>query len=146
MAIEKCSHDDYLLIIKDLPSFWGSDRTAKFHHPMFVHEFRNTSYVVREEGRILAYLFGFNSQIGELGYIHLAATREEARGLGYARSLYDHFFSVMRESGKLRIKVVTSPENEASIAFHEHLGFERIELARDYAGPGADRVILEKEL
>jgi hypothetical protein len=36
--------------------------------------------------------------------------------------------------------------NEVSVAFHESLGFEVDRVAKDYDGPGEDRVLLVKRL
>jgi RimJ/RimL family protein N-acetyltransferase len=36
--------------------------------------------------------------------------------------------------------------NEASVAFHKALGFEVEKVARDYDGPGEDRVLFVKHL
>jgi hypothetical protein len=36
--------------------------------------------------------------------------------------------------------------NEVSVAFHEALGFEVDRVAKDYDGPGEDRVVLVRRL
>jgi RimJ/RimL family protein N-acetyltransferase len=36
--------------------------------------------------------------------------------------------------------------NEASVAFHKALGFEVEKVAKDYDGPGEDRVLFVKRL
>ena len=41
---------------------------------------------------------------------------------------------------------MTSPVNEGSIAFHESLGFVAERVAKDYDGPGEDRVLFVKRL
>ena len=50
---------------------------------------------------------------------------------------------------------MTIPENSASLAFHEHMGFTakgsggspfQAPVVADHAGPGQHRVVLEREL
>jgi hypothetical protein len=44
------------------------------------------------------------------------------------------------------VRCVTSPADQESVAFHEALGFEVDRVAKDYDGPGEDRVLLLKRL
>lgn len=64
MQLDLCTHQDFLDILTDLKDFWGSasERVRRVHHPMFVHEFGDTAWAVREDGRVIAYLFAFWSQ------------------------------------------------------------------------------------
>ena len=48
--------------------------------------------------------------------------------------------------GRSLVRCVTSPLNEGSIAFHESLGFSVESVAKDYDGPGEDRVLFVKHL
>jgi ribosomal protein S18 acetylase RimI-like enzyme len=41
---------------------------------------------------------------------------------------------------------VTSPANEASVAFHTSIGFEVERVAANYDGRGGDRVLLVRRL
>lgn len=50
-----------------------------------------------------------------------------------------------RAQDATRLKAITSPDNKGSIAFHQRLGFD-VHVVKDYNGPGADRVVLTKEL
>lgn len=81
MRLERCTHADFLEILSDLGDFWGTDRARAVHHPMFVHEFADTTWVVWEEGRVIAYLFGFWSQAEPVGYMHLVAVRAVINGV-----------------------------------------------------------------
>ena len=38
--------------------------------------------------------------------------------------MYNHFFSLCREQGRVIIQACTSPVNTGSISFHQNLGFE----------------------
>ena len=97
MEIDRCTHQDFLGILTDLEDFWGSDRARAVHHPMFVHEFGDTAWVVREDGRVVGYLFGFWSQTEPIGYIHLVGVRRSHQRLGIGRSLYERFEALARE-------------------------------------------------
>ena len=153
-ALERISHEDFLAIVDDLPAFWGSDRTRSYHHPMFVHEFGDTARLLRPRGEIEAYIFGFMSQTEPTGYVHLIGVRDRSKGKGIGRGLYGWFEDEARRRGCDRIKAVTSPLNEASIAFHRALGFQllgesdgfAVPVVKDYAGRGEDIVVFVKSL
>ena len=51
---------------------------------------------------------------------------EEARRLGAARRLYQHLFKTLAELGFANALAGITLPNEASIGFHEHMGFELI--------------------
>ncbi len=154
MEIDRCTHQDFLDILTDLEDFWGSDRARGVHHPMFVHEFGDTAWVVREDDRVVAYLFGFWSQTEPIGYIHLVGVRRSHQRRGVGRSLYEQFERHARERGCTGLKALTPIINTDSIAFHRHLGFtlvgepneDGIPLVQDYFGPGMPRVVFEKRL
>jgi aromatic-L-amino-acid decarboxylase len=149
MEIDRCTRADYDAIMADLAAFWGSDRTRALHHPTWVHEFGDTAYAARVDGRLVGYLFGFRAQTGPVAYVHLVGVRAEARRLGAARSLYARFARDARERGCTEVKAITSPGNAASIAFHRALGMQPVgdagadgvPVVRDYGGPGEDRVV-----
>lgn len=154
VELERCTHQDFLDMLTVLEDFWGTDRARPVHHPMFVHEFGDTAWVVWEDGRIVAYLFGFWSQTEPAGYIHLVAVRRSHQGRGIGRWLYEQFEARARERGCTKLKALTPPVNTDSIAFHRRLGFallgepkeEGIPLVQDYFGPGVPRVVFEKPL
>jgi GNAT superfamily N-acetyltransferase len=153
MNIEQCTVDDFLAIVGDLPAFWGSDRTRAVHHPMFLREFGDTAFVVREGSTVAAYLFGFISQTEPVGYVHLIAVRDNHRRRGLGRALYARFAKVALERGCARLKAITTPSNALSIAFHRSLGMrivgagaDEVCVVRDYSGPGEDRVVFEQSI
>jgi ribosomal protein S18 acetylase RimI-like enzyme len=113
----------------------------------FVH-FEGTSYVMDDDdGQLAAFLIGFLSQAdADEAYIHFVGVSPERRGEGLGRQLYERFFADAGAHGRSTVRCVTSPVNEASVAFHKALGFEVEKLARDYDGPGEDRVLFVKRL
>jgi hypothetical protein len=48
MNITRCTKSDYDHIVSELSDFWGHDRNRSLHHPMFVNEFRDSAYVIRD--------------------------------------------------------------------------------------------------
>jgi GNAT superfamily N-acetyltransferase len=153
MTIENCTIDDYNQITKDIVDFWGSNRTLHLHHPYLVYEFGNTAFVIRDNGMVIAYLFGFFSQTESVGYVHLIGVREKYQKQGLGESLYDKFIQICKAKGIKKIKAMTIPENAKSISFHQKrigmtlLGLpnqDGINVVRDYSGLNNDRVVFEK--
>jgi GNAT superfamily N-acetyltransferase len=154
MQLDRCTHRDFLEILSELQDFWGTDRARHVHHPMFVQEFGDTAWVIRNNGKVIAYLFGFWSQTEPVGYIHLVGVRRANQRHGIGRWLYDEFEQRAKEHGCERLKAITPVVNGDSVAFHRRLGFELvgepneegIPVVADYFGPGMPRVVFEKRL
>jgi len=115
---------------------------------LFFLHFEGTSFVAEdEEGDLAAFLCGFLSQTdSDEAYIHFVGVSPEHREEGVGRTLYERFFDEVRAQGRSVVRCVTSPVNEGSVAFHEALGFEIDRVAKDYDGPGEDRILLVKRL
>ena len=152
MNVERCTAEDFAQILAETVEFWGNDRTVAFHHPMFLHEFGETAFVIREGERVAAYLLAFTTApaAGErVAYAHLVGVRESYRRRGLGQRLYRHFIQVAAARGCTRLKAITAPANCGSIAFHTALGMEMqgepgedgIPVVRDYSGPGIHRVV-----
>jgi GNAT superfamily N-acetyltransferase len=154
MEVTKCEKADFDQILTEIYDFWGSDRTLHLHHPTLIYEFGNSTYVIREANKVVAYLFGFLSQTGPVGYIHLISVRQGHRRRGLGETLFSHFADFARKNGCTTIKAITTASNVTSLAFHKSIGMypsgessaERISVVRDYSGPGADRVVLQMKL
>lgn len=154
MEITRCVMEDFHQIVSHLGEFWGSDHTLHLHHPLFVHEFGDTAYVIKDGDTVAAYLFGFLSQSEPTAYVNVVAVRRNHRRRGLGRRLYEHFSAYAVSRGCRQLKAVTSPGNAESIAFHLSLGMETmgtlndqgIRVVRDYSGPGQDMVVFVKRL
>jgi GNAT superfamily N-acetyltransferase len=154
MEIRHCTKADYDQIVAQVEDFWGSDRTLGLHHPMFVYEFGNSAYVIKDGDCVAAYLFGFLSQTEPTAYVHLVGVRTTYRRQGLGRRLYDNFVAFARTQGCTELKAITTPGNKESLAFHRAWGMELtgkpnregIPVMEEYAGPGQDRVVLRKKL
>ncbi len=160
MKITNCTMDDFQEIHRRFAEFWPSGdavflrRVRAVHHPMFVHEFGNTSYVVKECGKVVAYLFCLYSQTEAAGYMHALCVHPDYRGRGIATQLCQHFIAEARAHGCKYLKSSTSPGNTTSIAFHRSLSMQLtgdtekdgVLYFRDYAGPGEHRVVFRKDI
>lgn len=152
--ILNCNHSDFLQILTEIEDFWGNNRTLSYHHPMFVNEFGNTSFVIKNNERIIAYLFGFISQTEQVGYVHLVAVRQKHQSKGLGKLLYKHFIAYLKSIGIQNLKAITTPTNEKSINFHLSIGMKMtgienengIKVIKDYSGLGQDRVVFKMSL
>ncbi len=154
MQITICTKEDFDSILTHFNEFWDHDRTLALHHPTLINEFGNSAFVVKEGDKVVAYLFGFLSQTGPVGYVQLLAVRQGYRRQGLANKLYEHFSQFARAHGCKQLKAITSPLNTLSISFHKSIGMRLwgdtidagVPLVRDYAGPGKDRVVFCKDI
>jgi ribosomal protein S18 acetylase RimI-like enzyme len=155
-TIEPVRDGDLAEILRNFERFWGDHPHAEmlrhFHHPMFFREFADTAFVARRppegdraDAEIVGYLLGFVAPTGD-GYIHFVAVRDDGRGLGLGRRLYETFTAVALERGATALKALTSSSNERSIAFHRRMGFTEMTLDEDYAGSGRARIIMRRPL
>ncbi|WP_067929327.1 GNAT family N-acetyltransferase [Alicyclobacillus shizuokensis] len=150
MQLRNIREQDYGPIISVIDHWWGGRRMADMLPRLFFQHFQDTSFVVEENGRIIAFLVGFVSQSQpEQAYIHFVGVHPEFRQRGLACQLYDRFFAVVRERGCREVRCITSPANQSSIAFHTAMGFEiepgdaevdGVQVTTDYDGRGGDRV------
>ncbi len=148
MEIRHAEPADYGRVIGRVNAWWGGREMAPMLPRLFFVHFEGTSYVVDDdEGQLAAFLIGFLSQTDpDEAYVHFVGVSPEHRGEGLGRQLYERFFDDARAAGRIRVRSVTSPANEESVAFHEALGFEAERVAHDYDGPGEDRVLFVKAL
>ncbi|MBK8805695.1 MAG: GNAT family N-acetyltransferase [Bacteroidales bacterium] len=155
MKIENCTMTDYNQIVNEIVEFWGSNRTLHLHQPYLIHEFGNTAFVIKEKGKVIAYLFGFFSQTESVAYVHLVAVREQNQREGLGLKLYEHFINIAKSKGIAKIKAITTPSNTSSISFHENqIGMnmlgkpneDGINIIKNYSGVKNDRVVFEKRI
>ena len=156
--IEPMTRADFLDIVDAHAEFWESDLTVRLHHPVFIEEFGDTAFVIRRSGRIIAYLLGVIAPATRTAYVHMVATRRDARGGGLARALYEHLADIGRARGCTRLKATADAHNELSLRFHLALGmemqgevaddaaFEGVKVVRDYLRRGSHRVVFLKDL
>lgn len=146
--IQGARDGDLADIMRDYHRFWGDQEFPRhLHHPMFFVEFGDMAFFARDEdsGQIVAYLLGFVAPTGD-GYIHFIAARDDVRGQGLGRTLYQAFEHAARGKGATGLKAITGFENETSQAFHASMGFTDQTRFEDYGGSGRPRVIMRKPL
>lgn len=157
MKITPCKKEDYDQIITDMTDFWDSshiDNLRRQHNPIYLYEFGNTAFVVREGETVIGYLFGLYSQNTPTAYVKFVGVRASHRQRGVGRALYEYFIEIAKKQGCSELKTITSPNNLISIAFHQSLlmeligepNEEGITVMKDYAGPGNDRVVFRKDI
>ena len=154
-TVRSLEPDDFEAIVSRIDDWWGRPVRSQLPRLFFEH-FTDTSFVVEEAGKVVAFLIGFLSPAQrEVAYIHFAGVDPQFRGQGIARDLYGRFAAVARAAGRTRIRAITSPENSDSIRFHRQLGFqlepsnttEPEGFAHKRYGPnGEPRVLMTKDL
>jgi ribosomal protein S18 acetylase RimI-like enzyme len=148
VTIRHAQPSDYGRVIGRLNAWWGGRDMAPMLPKLFFLHFEGTSFVADGDDEQLAgFLIGFLSQTDAAeAYIHFVGVAPERRGEGLGRQLYERFFDTVQAQGRSVVRCVTSPANRGSVAFHEALGFEVERVAKDYDGPGEDRVVFLKRL
>jgi GNAT superfamily N-acetyltransferase len=147
---------DYQPVISVVNEWWEGRIMADMLPRLFFVHFRQTSFVVENDGDIIGFLIGFASQtFADEAYIHFVGVHPDYRKNGLGRALYERFFQAVKELGRSRISCVTSPLNKGSVAFHLRMGFsmepsekivEGMSVVTDYDGRGEDRVVFSKLL
>ncbi|SDX38998.1 Ribosomal protein S18 acetylase RimI [Marininema mesophilum] len=156
MNIRNLSPKDYTTIIRVIDEWWGGRKMVDMLPKLYFDHFHNTSFVVEEEDRLVAFLIGFISPVHQQqGYIHFVGIHPEYRRLGLGRRLYKHFFAFISAQNCTMVRCITSPINKNSILFHRSMGFQLltgdvlrdgIPVHTDYDGLGNDRVVFQREL
>ncbi|MFF9813150.1 GNAT family N-acetyltransferase [Streptomyces sp. NPDC014006] len=144
LDITRATVRDLHQVVADHPRYWGERDLRALHQPVFVQEFGATCLVARADDGIRGYLVGFVTP-DRTGYVHLIATRDDSRGTGLGRRLYEAFTEAARGQGAVRLKAITSLGNSGSLAFHRSLGFEA-RAEDDYDGPGEARIVFTRLL
>ena len=156
MQLRQLSPDDYEFITSVVDAWWGGRAVRQLLPRLFFEHFTSTSFVLVDNNKRVAFLVGFRSQSQpQFAYIHFVGVDPTHRGQGLGRSLYLHFFAVLKSLGCTEVQCITSPVNKASLAFHSALEFEivpgnlvidGIAVHRDHAGSGQHRVVFRKSL
>jgi len=145
-VIRSASPADYDAIAAVVDDWWGRPVLPSLPR-LFLDHFHRTSLVAEGRHGLSAFLVGLVSPSeADQAYVHFVGVHPVVRNSGLARALYDRFFQVAREHDRHLVKAVTSPVNQASIAFHRRLGFTVRGPVPDYNGPGRDLVTFERRI
>jgi predicted GNAT superfamily acetyltransferase len=151
------TESDHGRVVAVLGPWWGGRDLSHLLPRLFFQHFTDTSTVVEDvDGTLAAFLIGFRSAARpEVAYIHFVGVDPARRGQRLGQSLYQDFFTRMRDAGCTAVHAVTSPVNTTSLAFHLRLGFtpapsstvrDGVPVHLDYDGPSQDRVVLTRPL
>ena len=148
VSIRHAHPSDYGRVIQHVNAWWDGREMEPMLPKLFFVHFEGTSLVAEtEEGELAGFLVGFLSQAhADEAYVHFVGVAPAHRGSGLGRRLYEEFFEAVRGEGRTVVRCVTSPGNEASLSFHEALGFAVEGIAEDYDGRGQSRALLVKRL
>jgi ribosomal protein S18 acetylase RimI-like enzyme len=125
MTVRLVKGSDYYVISPLINDWWNGRQMSDLLPKLFFDHFKNTSFIVEEEGEIIGFLIGFLSQsYSNEAYIHFVGIHPQHRGKGIGRHLYNQFFDVIKQNGRNIVRCVTSPVNKASIAYHTKMGFK----------------------
>ncbi|MGP3963634.1 GNAT family N-acetyltransferase [Nonomuraea sp. 3N208] len=137
---------DYDAVAAVVDEWWGRPVLASLPR-LFLDHFHGTSLVAEGPEGMAGFLVGFLSpSAADEAYIHFVGVSPAARGGGVARAMYERFFALARAHDRHVVKAITSPVNEASIAFHRRMGFTASDPVPDYNGPGTHLVTFARAL
>jgi ribosomal protein S18 acetylase RimI-like enzyme len=145
-AVRAALPEDYDAIVSVADDWWGRPVSGALSR-LFLDHFHDTSLIAERDGELAGFVVGFLSpSVPEEAYIHFTGVAPAWRRSGLARHLYELFFTTARKAGCKRVKAVTSPVNEQSIAFHRVMGFKVSPPIAGYDGPSRDRVVFLRAL
>ena len=153
-AVARCTVEDFYEIQETRETFWDGRDMRHLFHPFLLHQFGNSAFVIRDGGKLVAYLFGVLSQTEPVAYAHAIAVHPDARRHKLGQKLYAAFTAFARDRGCTHVKAITSPDNRRSIAFHRSIGMDLqgapnpdgIPVVPGYARRGVDHVVFCKTL
>jgi ribosomal protein S18 acetylase RimI-like enzyme len=156
LTIRSARAPDWDKVMEVIVGWWGGRDLRALLPRLFFQHFTDSSFVVESDGRLIAFLVGFACPTHpDEAYIHFVGVDPDLRGRGIGRMLYERFFAFAAESGRDVVRLVTSPVNKGSIAFHRRMGFavlpgdgeiDGVSVWRDYDGPGEHRVRFQARL
>lgn len=135
---------DYDQIVQVIDRWWGGP-TSALAHPIFFYELGRLARVVERDGLMVGFLFGFICPDASVGYVHLVGIHPDHRRHGVGKLLYQSFEEDCQREGCRELKAITTLGNEASVRFHQALGWTMSE-TEDYAGPGRMRIVFRRDL
>ena len=150
--LREADHGEIVTVVDD---WWDRRHVSEKLPRLFFRYFRDTSFVLEDDGRIFAFLIGVISDSQKEAYIHFVGVHPEHRKNGLAKRLYEKFSDEARRKGCDGVRCITSPVNKASISFHANIGFEiecgdgvadGVPVHTDYDGDRKDKVVFVKTL
>ena len=125
MQTRKITKADFDQIVEVIDRWWGGPM-ANFAHPMFFYELGDNALIVEENNQLVGFLLGFIVfKAPKTGYVHLVGIHPDFRRKGVGRILYETFTERCRSLGCERMKAITTPGNEGSLAASTGAGVDR---------------------
>lgn len=156
MVIRNAEESDYIKVISVINDWWGGRQMADMLPRLFFKHFGQTSFIMEENGELLAFLVGFISPAHpNEAYIHFFGVNPKYRKQGIGRKMYQHFDNYVKQQGVDTVHLVTSIVNKASIAFHTSVGYtidegdceiDGVQVHTDYDGIGSKIVLFTKKI
>src|SRR5665648_1290016 len=124
MFIRNAVESDYIKVISVINDWWGGRQMADMLPRLFFKHFGETSFIMEENGEMLAFLVCFISPAHpNEAYIHFLGVNPNCRKQGIGCKLYQHFDSQVKQKGVETVHLVTSIINKTSITYHIKMGF-----------------------
>jgi len=137
---------DYEWIIGVVDDWWRRPVSSGLPR-LFLEHFHSTSLVAEDSGKPVGFLVGFFSPSNQTeAYIHFVGVDPQMRRRSVGKELYEHFFEIARNDGRIEVKAITASINHDSIEFHRYLGFSVSPPIANYNGSGVDFVIFSRLL
>lgn len=141
-------------IALDLPIFVALDRELFPYSPWSAAQYKeefasNTRYFVTatdEAGLIVGYAGVFVPSAGVAADILTVGVVPENRGKGIARQLMVLITQWAEGHGSRAMMLEVKTDNEAAIGLYESLGYEKLNVRKDYFGSGQDALVMRKAL
>jgi len=156
LRIRTAAPSDHAAIMAVMPDWWGGRDIRASLPRVFPLHFWNTSFILENDREMIGFLIGFLSPANDKeAYIHFADVHPNYRNQGLGQMLFNRFFELCRENGRMIVRSCTSPVNEGSIAFHTSMGFtiepgdgivDGTPVTLDYNRPGDPKVLFTKHL
>jgi ribosomal protein S18 acetylase RimI-like enzyme len=125
---------------------WLGREVGLVMHRLFFDQLGPSGVWATRGSELAGFLLGLVSEREpDLAYIHFHAVSPALRRRGVGALLYREFGKRAHARGCRRVRALAPLWNEASIRFHERLGFAGMR-AEGYVGPGQDRIVFERTL
>ncbi len=148
VTVRHAQPSDYGRVIGRVTTWWeGRDHAPQLPQLFFLH-FEGTCFVADDaDGALAGFLIGFLSQSSpEEAFVHFVGVDPARRRSGIGSALYERFLEAAAAAGRTSVRAVAHPSDARALGFHEALGFAAESIARDFEGPGEDRVVLVRPL
>jgi ribosomal protein S18 acetylase RimI-like enzyme len=131
--------------------FLDADIFGELAYPPFVlrqlfDAHRDCWFVADHPNGLLGYSLGVPTLDRKGGWLLGVGVRSSSRREGYGRALTQSSLRLLHSVGARKASLTVNPNNTVALALYRDLDFAVTALARDYLGPGQDRLIMARDL